>query len=317
MLNSGHEQLPRYTHDLSVVVPSVNGWTDLAPTLAALEVAAAEMSLRGETMEVVVVDRVGESVRVALRTRYAEGARLPVVLLEVAPQTPIPEMRLNAFRASHGRSVAVIEDHVRVPASWAIDLLEARRTWAVVGGAVENAATESLVDRAAFLCEYSHCLPPLPAGPNTWLTGNNVVYERALLDRYLGSMPANTWENVLHDYMRDDGVVLMCCPEIVVGHCMHYTVGLYCEQRYLYSRSFTGARLANASVFKRLIAGLASFALPPVLFYRIASRVLARPRYRGQLFEATPLLALFVCAWAWGDVVGAWFGPGDALSRVR
>jgi hypothetical protein len=172
------------------------------------------------------------------------------------------------------------------------------------------------VDWAAFLCEYSHCLLPLPAGPSHWVTGNNVVYPRELLRRYRDRLTPERWENQLHDALRQDGVTLVCRPDIVVGHKKHYSVAEYVEQRFLYARSYAGARLACAGRVRRLLYGVAAFVLPPVLLGRIVVRVLAKKRHRGELVRSLPLLAVFVTAWAAGEVVGAWRGAGDAMERV-
>jgi hypothetical protein len=92
--------------------------------------------------------------------------------------------------------VAVIEDHVIVPEGWAAQLLAAQaRGEEVVGGSVDNAATARLVDWAAFLCEYSQLLPPLPEGPVPGLTGNNTVYRRSLLEKHRDTTRAGRWEN--------------------------------------------------------------------------------------------------------------------------
>jgi len=53
---------------LSVIVPSVNGWGDLEGCLAALDV-------QDEALEVLVVDRVGPEVREPVRSRFP-GVRL-------------------------------------------------------------------------------------------------------------------------------------------------------------------------------------------------------------------------------------------------
>ena len=151
---------------LSVVVPSVNGRQDLIGCLAALDRQRADVDL-----EVLVADRCGPELR-------AEVAReFPAVrILEASAKTTIPDLRAMAIAAARGRALAVIEDHVIVPDGWARALLsELRDDAMVVGGAIENAATERLVDWAAFLCEYSHCITPLPDGPSDWVPGNNVV----------------------------------------------------------------------------------------------------------------------------------------------
>jgi hypothetical protein len=206
---------------------------------------------------------------------------------------------------------------VIVTPGWARALLEARRRGeAVVGGSVQNVATERLVDCAAFLCEYSHMLPPLPEGPSMWLTGNNTVYARDLLVRY-GPEAAGRWENDLHDVLRRHGVTLVMRPEIIVGHKKHYAVAEYVSQRYLYARSYAAARFARAGVVKRAMAGAAAIALPPLLLYRILSRVWSSTgRHRGELVRSLPLLGVFVCAWAAGEAMGAWAGDGGAFARV-
>lgn len=293
---------------LSVVVPSVNGFDDLSLTLAALERQRTDVAL-----EVLVVDRLGPALREQVRARF------PLVkLLEVAPDATIPAMRALAFRAATAPSVAVIEDHVIVPDGWAKALLAAQTpSTPVVAGAVENAATDRLVDWAAYLCEYSHCTPPIPAGPAEWLTGNNVVYPREILERYRSVVESGGWENRLHDALKADGVPLTCRPEIVVGHKMHYTFGLYMSQRYLYSRSYAGARAQGAGFAKRMAMGAASLALPPVLFWRTVSRIRAKGRHLGELVRSLPLIAMFVVAWAAGEAVGYVAGSGDSLSKVR
>lgn len=187
---------------------------------------------------------------------------------------------------------------------------------AVVGGSIENAATARVVDWAAFLCEYSHCITPLAAGPSDWVTGNNVIYPRSLLLRYLEQLSPDQWENHLHGLLRADGVTLMLRPDISVAHEKYYTLSEYLVQRYLYARSFAGARVSGAPFVRRLAIGAAAAALPPVLFARTIARIFSKRRHRIQLLKSIPLIAIFVCAWAAGEVVGSWFGAGDALRKV-
>jgi len=293
--------------ELTVIVPSVNGAGDLLPCLEHLRRASASARL-----EVIVPDRCGEDVRRAVRERYPE-----VRVLEAAAGTPIPDLRAMAVDAASADAVAIIEDHVQVYPSWPRDLLSAQHAAGpVVGGSVFNAATDTTIDWAAFLCEYSHLLPPLASGPVEWLTGNNTVYARSLLSSHRHALGAGRWENHLHDALRASGVPLVCRPDISVAHKKHYTFGEYFSQRYLYSRSYTGARLAGSPLSRRLAYGAAAFALPPLLFVRVVGGIWRKGVHRAELVRSLPLLALFVCAWAAGDVVGAWFGQGRSLSRV-
>jgi hypothetical protein len=292
--------------ELSVVVPAVNTLGDLIGCLTALD------AQKDAQVEVLVVDRLGDGVGPELARRFPRARHIPV------PRgTTIPRMREIAFGQASADAVAVIEDHVIVPPEWARALLDARReTGAVVGGSIDNAARSSIVDWAAFLCEYSHCLTPLPSGPASGLPGNNVIYDRALLQRYRDTIAAGKWENYLHDALHRDGVPMVLRPEIGVGHKKHYTVGEYLSQRFLYARSYAGERVKGMPVGKRFAYGAAAFALPPLLMYRTVARVLAKGRYRMQLLLSIPLLVLFIASWTAGEIVGYWFGPADSLSRV-
>lgn len=293
--------------DLSVVVPSVNGWQDLRACLEAVEASGRQVSL-----EVLVADRCGDEVRRLIAQQF------PEVRVLAAPEgTSIPDLRAIGFRAARAASVAVIEDHVIVPPNWARQMVDAQNSGEdVVGGSVYNAATDTTVDWAAFFCEYSHLLPPLPAGPTAWLTGNNTVYRRALLERYRTETQAGRWEDHLHATLRGAGVTLFCHPEIQVGHKKHYTFREYFTQRYLFARSYAGARVHATSWRTRVLYAAGAAALPPVLFFRIVGRVAGKKGYHTELAKSMPLIGLFVLGWAFGEMVGALKGAGDSLSRV-
>jgi GT2 family glycosyltransferase len=292
---------------LSVVVPSVNTLADVRDCLTHLDRQRSDVEL-----EVVVVERQGDETRRFVREEYPW-----VKLIEVEKSQTIPQMRAMAFDVAEGEAVAVIEDHVMVPDGWAKHMLaELEKTDGVVAGSVQNAATETLMDWACFLCEYHHLIPPIEEGEVPWLTGNNVTYKRSVLARFRDAFNAGKWENHLHDAFKSEGIRLVCRPEIEVGHKKHYTFGEYLSQRYLYSRSYAGATTKDASFVKRLIRGAASFILPPVMFLRVVSCIWKKGRHRGLLIKSLPLIACFTTAWGLGEVAGCWFGPGDSLSKV-
>lgn len=291
---------------LTVVIPSVNGWSDLDGCLSALELVQATVRL-----EVLVPERCGAVVRGSAAEKYPWATIIPV-----SPETTIPEMRAMAFDRASAASVAVIEDHVIVPPEWGSDLLRARDSAQVIGGGVVNLATERLVDWAAFLCEYSHMLPPLPTGEHPWITGNNTVYARELLERHRVATHAGRWENHLHEAIRANGIPLMFRPDIVAGHKKHYSIGEYFSQRYLYARSHAGARASEGGIARRVGFALGSLALPPVLLWRTVSRSFQKEVPKSLVWRCMPLTVIFVLAWGLGDIVGSWCGAGDSLSKV-
>ena len=54
-------------------------------------------------------------------------------------------------------------------------------------------------------------------------------------------------------------------PDIVVGHKMHYSFGLYMSQRFLYSRSYAAARAAGWSRGAKLKMALGGKTIHEVL----------------------------------------------------
>lgn len=293
--------------EISVIIPFVNGYNDLNDCITALK------GQQDALVEIIVVDRIGGGVLDPLPDEFTD-----VVVLSCAPDATIPQMRAQGIRKATAPAVSVIEDHVIAPPNWARQFLDAlAQGHDVVGGPVENQATETLVDWAAFLCEYSAVLPPLPAGPSDWLPGNNVIYRQDVLARFDHVLDEGKWENRLHDAMREDGVTLIMRPDIVAGHKMHYTFGLYMSQRYLYSRSYAGARIADTPMSKRLIMGAAAFALPPLVYVRVIRNVVSKRKHLGHLVKSLPMLVPFALAWGAGEIVGYWFGGGRALSKVR
>lgn len=294
--------------DLSVVIPAVNGPDTL---LRALDALAAQSDVR---LELLVPERTGDTTRTALQGRYSELTVLPV-----SPETSIPAMRRLAFEVATAPVVAVIEDHVIVPPKWASTVLAAvSDERPVVGGWVFNAATDRLVDRAAFICEYSHMLTPPASGPSQSLTGNNTGYRRDILERFRSVWEEDRWEDRLHEAMRESGIPLFVDEEIVAAHDMRYRSGFeYSAQRFLYSRAYASMRVAGKSLPARWAYGLAALALPPLLLLRTLRGAWGSAGHRADFIRSLPYQALFVSAWALGEAIGATAGPGGALERVR
>lgn len=294
-------------HQISVVIPCVNSLSDFRGCVAALQ------NQTGPQPEIIAVIRLGPDFIRDVETEFPD-----VNILAVPEDATIPQMRATGIRAATADAIGVIEDHVLVPPNWTRRMLDEIAAGSdVVAGPVDNEAKETLIDWAAFLCEYSAVLPPLNDGPSDWLPGNNTVYRRDVLERFDALLDDGKWENHLHDHMRADGISMTLRNDIVSGHKMHYTFGLYLTQRYLYSKSFAGARVSEESSGKRLIMGLVAFALPPIVYYRVVRNVITKGRHVRRLWPSLPLLVPFSLSWGLGEVAGYWFGAGRSLSKVR
>ena len=297
--------------DISVIIPMVNDFSDLRDCLNALK---AQQDAR---VEIIVVDRKGPVIHANLDREFDREADA-ITLIPTAPDATIPQMRCIGIRAATAPAVAVIEDHVMVPPGWAragLDLLAEGHD--VVAGPVVNAATEARVDWAAFLCEYSAVLPPLPEGPSEGLPGNNVIYRRDVLMAHDALLGEGRWENYLHDAMKADGTELIMSSKLTAGHKMHYTFGLYMSQRFLYSRAYAGMRVAGAPLSRRLTMAAAACALPALMFFRVVKNILSKGGHTGHLIRSLPMLAAFCVSWGAGEVVGYLAGDGGALAKVR
>lgn len=293
--------------ELSVLIPVVNTVSDAFDALAALDKERETVDL-----EAIVLNRLGPSAGREIEAHYPWIRRI-----EVDAHATIPRMRQLGIDAATGDAVGVIEDHVIVPEGWArrmLDQLAAGHD--VVGGSIDNAAVDTLLDWACFLTEYSHCIPPIPAGKVEWVPGNNVVYRRAVLEAHKHVLDPEKWEDHLHDALKAAGIELYCEPGIVVGHKKYYTLLEYLTQRYYYARSYAGARVRDSSPVRKLAFGAASFALPPLLMTRTLRTLFGKKKHLDKLVPSIPLIALFILSWSYGEVLGSWFGAGDSLEKV-
>lgn len=298
-----HMQKPK----ISVVVPCVNSLTDF------LTCAEALLAQTGPLPEIIAVERLGPDF-----SRIVAEESPSVRVVSVPSDTTIPQMRTIGMRASCAEAVGVLEDHVIVPPNWTERMLDEIASGSdVVAGPLDNQATETLVDWAAFLCEYSAILPPLNDGPSDWLPGNNTVYRQSVLRKFDALLDDGKWENHLHQHLLADGAKLTLLNDVVSGHKMHYTFGLYFTQRYLYSRGFAGMRVEDARIGKRILMGVFAFALPVIVYFRVVRNVVTKGRHIRKLLLSLPMIVPFSVAWGAGEVVGYWFGAGQSLSKVR
>jgi hypothetical protein len=274
---------------LTVVVPSVNGLGDLMDCLAALSKQRSDVDL-----EVLVADRCGDPLRAEVRRAHPW-----VRLLEAAPETTIPDLRALAFREATGRSVAVIEDHVIVPTDGRALLDAQGGAQVVVGGAIENAAVDRLVDWAAFLCEYSHCITPLPEGPLTGCleTMSSIPAScsgatRQSLDGASGRIDCTTPCVAT--------VYLVCRPQIAVATRSITPCG-NTSRSDISTRGPTPGRASPTRRYRRGWATVPRRSRCAAASVPHRKRVVAKRRHRAELVRSLPLLGVFVVQGVGGD----------------
>ena len=300
--------MERNNFKLSVVIALVNGLPIIEECLESLRQQSGL-----EALEVIVANRCPEGIGIYLRQKY------PWIKLIEAPQhTTVPQLRALAIREAMGDLVAVIEDHCIVDPDWAERMIAAHKKleYPVIGGSVENAAREKLSDWAAFFCEYSQAMKPLPDGEVETVPGNNVSYKRWVLDRFQHLIEPGIWDSILHEQMRKELIPIYSIPSITVHHKLSANLTWFLVQKFHFARSFAGTRFNGASRARRVFYSAASVLLPIILLKRIVSRVWQKGNYRSQLVKSSPVLLLLLIGWGLGEMVGYLAGPGSSSAKV-
>lgn len=293
---------------VSVVIASVNGLPILAECIENLVCQKAERAA-----EVLIIDRCGEETRSVIRDRFPQ-----VRVIEATGQPSIPSLRAAGIGLSTGRYVAIIEDHCLAEPGWLRAIEKACQDGReAIGGPVENGSTDRVVDWAVFFCEYTRFMGPVPRGEVPEIPGNNSAYDRRVFDRLGAELRAEVWESFLQARMRELGVAFYSIPEMVVRHKKEFGYVYFLIQRFHYSRSFAGMRMAGAPLWKRLTYAAATGLLPPVLLGRTTAAVWRKRRHIGWYLLCLPVFMTFLVSWAVGEAVGAVFGPGRSLERVE
>src|SRR5262249_48922486 len=124
------------------------------------------------------------------------------------------------------------------------------------------------------------------------------------------------WETTVHPLLEEKGLRFYLSDSITLLHKKRFSFRLFATQRFLYSRYYAGIRFNSDQAATRLAMSALTFALPPLLLYRMA-RSTAQKHRLPQFMRGLPYMILFVLIWACGEVVGYLFGPGSALSKIE
>jgi len=270
-----------------------------------------------QTYEVIIADRLCDAVTELLCVDYPEAQ-----VIRCATETSLPELQALALVRARGNYVVLTEAHCVPADDWLASILEAFRVapelTVAVGGRVENGVCDTALDWATFLCEYSTFVGPIRCGPARSLPGMNVAYLRSAIteiDRTV--LLQGFWETTVHPIFAQKGLILYLSNSVLILHKKKFSFALFAYQRFLYSRYYAGLRFNRNQVAARWGMCALTFALPPLLLFRIARGLFMKKRLLPQFIRAFPYLAVFSLIWAWGEMVGYISGPGDALLRIE
>lgn len=289
---------------LSVVIASINGRSYLTDCLAALRQQSGSISA-----EVIVADCVGTAVTDFVAAEYPEVKLIPFSQFQT-----VATLRAAAMLVAQGEIIALTEDHCIPPSNWYESIWQAHLNYAgpAIGGAVDNGATDRILDWAVFFCEYGNFISPVPHGVTHDLPGPNVSYKRNVLSEIEDFSKREYWETTVHNRLESRGYSLWSDSTIPMIHQKHFTLKGFLTERYHYSRTFAGKRIQSVDWTKRLFYLTFSPLLPPLLLIRASHRVLGRKQYWREFCLSFPYLILFMITWTVGEWVGYASGSGDS-----
>jgi hypothetical protein len=291
---------------VSVVIASTAGGPPLFASLQSL-IDAADTDV-----ELIVAECAPLATRQELETRFPN-----VRLLHYADRRSLAELRAAGIRAACGAVVAIVADYCVARDDWLRALRRAHRGGAAaVGGAIENRATERIIDWAVFFCEYGRHMLPLPRRPTADLAGCNVSYTRAALHAFDDLLARATWEPLWHDRLASRRLKTIQDPSVVVFHTRRYSLAEFAVERYHYARSFAGQRVVERAWPVRCVLAAGSCALPAILLIRLARQLVPKRRHLRELLLSVPYLMALAVVTAIGEAVGYAAGPGRSAQRV-
>ncbi|HET6566718.1 MAG TPA: hypothetical protein VFG50_02065 [Rhodothermales bacterium] len=231
--------------------------------------------------------------------------------------TPGPVLWGAGIARARGEQIAVTDTLTLFDAGW-VDaaLCACTPERPIAGGAVEPLPVQSLVNWAAYFCDYGQFMRPLQGGTSRELPGTNVTFKRTLLEHASAYTQPSFWKTYWCRALAADGVPLTSVPSMVAFHAKEYRLGSLLLRRYRHGRCFGGMRNEQLSVGRR-VAYLAGSPLLPVLFLlRMTRTFLPKRRFRRQFFASLPFSVLALASWSIGEAFGYLAGPGDSCQFV-
>ena len=295
---------------LSVVIAATQPWPEIRGCLDSLYAQACAAGA-----EILVADGTGRAL--------PENSPYPEVRCLESLGATVFQLRALAMAAARGEIVAVTEDHCRVAPDWCAQILRAHREFpdaAVIGGAVENGATGSLIDWANFLASNDRFLMPIPIGEQRDIPGQaNISYKGRVVP---SDYPAiGIVESHLEQALSERGERFVSDDKIVVEHVQSLGWWGSCFIHYHDGRTIGGFHLPYVSFRTRMLRIAKCLALPArvlVATARITLRTMLRkPRHRRVALLSSPLVALLLCFHTAGELTGYVAGPGKSPTRMR
>jgi hypothetical protein len=290
------------------VIATTQPWPEVRACLDSLHNQA-----QAAGAEVILADGCGQGLTEEAASSY------PEVIWLKAPGASVFYLRALAMSRARGEIIAVTEDHCRVKPDWCERVIAAHKQYpeaAAIGGAVENGATERLMDWASFFIVNGPSMPPIRKGERSRIALQaNVSYKRRIVPPRIPQHGRMEW--MFNQALRAQGETLVADGRIMVSHVQSLGFRGTCRIHFDDGRSIAGFRLQQITALERGMRLGACFVMPPLLLLRTLIPVLQKRRVLGRVLASLPLLALLLCCRATGAFIGFLAGPGDSPQRIR
>ena len=214
------------------------------------------------------------------------------------------ELRTIGIKHGSAPLVAITEAQCTPCDDWLARIVKAHDSaHTVIGGTVDKTAGTAL-SWAMYLSDYNRYMPPVPAGPASYLTDCNVSYKRDALDAIEHVWDDEFHETSVHWTLQSQGKSLWLDPAVLVDHGRVLGIGEALADRYAFARLFASTRVAATSPAKRWIYAATSCLLPAVFTLRAFKSVVTKRRNVGQFVRALPALLVITAVWAFGEFCG-------------
>jgi hypothetical protein len=173
-----------------------------------------------------------------------------------------------------------------------------------IGGSFVNTPGADALGWAVFLLRYLRYTPDAPSKETGDLPGDNALYDRDAVLQYKDAFRDGFWEPEVHALMLRDGKRLLFDPNLESVHANGYRAGEFALQRFRHAVRFGRSRGREMSAPRRALQVAVAPAVPLIFGSKIVRAALRQPGFRQPLVRSLPYLALFLHAWAAGELVG-------------
>jgi hypothetical protein len=213
--------------------------------------------------------------------------------------------RAVGLRLSHGRIVAMTEDHAIPAEDWCQQILKAHeQPYGVIGGAIEN-AIDCPLNWAWYYCDFGRYGRPLKNGEAEYVSDINVAYKRDALESVRDIWHEAYHETTVHWSLRERGTKLFLDEKMVVfQNRPPLSLPKVLRERFDWGRVFAETRANEMSFLRRLVFAAGATFLPLLLVLRVVKNMRRQRRTFYQILKVFPLAFLLLLSWSLGESIG-------------